>query len=268
MSALDPDREIYPRAPLKLVAFEIQYSALPRLESEQWEGVYEQLRSDLPILGPRPRHELQVSPSGAQERERGHRLMDRRRTKSVVLFNESANVEVSNYERFEDFAELVTKLLSVLNDVAGIPSVQRLGLRYIDEIEVPRFEPGAVGDWSRFIAAHLLAPAESRFQVAEYRAALRMTIHDGHNVGFRYGVLQEHVVDPNGPLRIKESPSGQFFLLDLDSFWTAPQDEYPEFDVDDVAGRLVELHAPVRELFEASITDEFRDWMRGESNAS
>jgi uncharacterized protein (TIGR04255 family) len=266
LDKLDADREIYPRAPLKLVAFEIQYSAMPRLEGEQWEQVYEQLREELPILGARPRRNLQVGPQGTQETLQGRRLIDRGRTKSVVLFDESATVECSDYVRFEDFAGLVQNLLEALHAIAGIPSVQRLGLRYIDEIQVEGFETSAVGDWGHLISEHLLSPTAGQLGVADYWGAMRLKIHDHHEVGFRYGVLREPVVDPDGPLRIAGSPEGQYFLLDLDSFWTAPEDEFPEFEAGEVMERLVELHAPIRELFESSITEELRLFMRGDND--
>jgi len=261
---LDPDREIYPLAPLKLVAFEIRYSAAPRLESDQWELVFERLREELPIVTPPPRHELQIGPDGPRERARGRRFMDRERTCSATLFDESATLEASAYVRFEDFSGLASRLLLAIDECAGIPSVQRLGLRYIDEIQVPGFEPAAVTDWSRYIAVQLLEPTRDRSGVVDYRVGVGLRIHDDHQVGFRYGMLEEPVVDPEGPLKISDSPTGPYFLLDFDSFWTAPEDEFPPFEIGVVEERLLELHAPIRELFESSITDDYRAYMRGE----
>jgi uncharacterized protein (TIGR04255 family) len=45
----------------------------------------------------------------------------------------------------------------------------------------------------------------------------------------------------------------------LDSFWTAPESEFPEFTVDTTIALVKELHEPLRNLFEASITDELRN---------
>ena len=262
-SPLDPNREIYPKAPLKLVAFEIRYSASPRLESDHWEPVFERLREELPILTPPPRHELQIGPDGPRERARGRRFMNRARTCSATLFDESATLEASAYVRFEDFSGLARRLLVAIDECAGIPSVQRLGLRYIDEIQVPGFDPAAVSDWSRYIAAQLLEPTRDRHEVVDFRVGVGLRIHDDHQVGFRYGRLEEPVVDPEGPLKIIDSPTGPYFLLDFDSFWTAPENEFPPFEIDAVEERLLELHAPIRELFESSITDDYRAHMRG-----
>ncbi len=264
----DPDREIYPNAPLKLVAFEIQYSQIPRLESEYWESIYAALKADFPILGPTPRMELEFTPSGTRQESRGHRLMNRQRTQAATLFNGSASLETSQYDRFETWVALIERLLTEVDTHAGIPSVQRLGLRYIDEVALPGFNPQSADDWQEYIAGHLLQPvAGARFPIDEFRASVQMKVSAGQVLNFRFGVLTEPVIDPAGPLRITGSPVGPYFLLDLDSVWTAPEEEYPSFEIGDVIRQIETLHAPVREVFEESVTDALRNWMREEQNA-
>lgn len=262
---LDPHREIYRDAPLKLVAFEIRYSPIPRLESDSWEAVYESLREDLPILGPRPQMELKLTPTGAEQVHRGHRLMNRNRTCSAILMNESAALETSSYERFEEWSALIQSLLQALDGAAPIPSVQRLGLRYIDEIHVDGFESATPADWSRYIAQDLLAPAAhySDLTASNYRATIHLHASDHEAVKLGFGVFADPVVDPHGPLRIKESPHGEYFLMDLDSSWSAPEGEFPAFDLETVMQQIESLHLPIREIFEASITEELRQEMRG-----
>jgi len=82
----------------------------------------------------------------------------------------------------------------------------------------------------------------------------------------RYGATQGWSVDPNGPLRLKSADHGPYFLLDIDSYWTSPAELVPEFALDDALMLCNELHSPVREVFEAAITEKLRnDVLRKES---
>jgi uncharacterized protein (TIGR04255 family) len=69
-------------------------------------------------------------------------------------------------------------------------------------------------------------------------------------------------------LHISRSPTGSYFLIDIDSGWNAPVDDLPEFAVGEVLDVLDRLHAPVREVFERMITDKLRDHFKtpGESD--
>lgn len=258
----DPDREIYEKAPLKLVAFELRFTPIPGLEEGKWERVYESLREAFPVLGPPPQLSVELSPGGAQQRPRGVRLLDRRRTQAAVLYDDAAVLETSSYHRYEEFIAIVEALLSAVEEVGPIPAVQRLGLRYIDEISVPDNDSP---DWAQYIDESLLRPVEMfrDLTTEDYRGALQLRAGDEHRVNFRYGVLREPVVNPDGPLRIADSPSGEYFLIDLDSYWVAPEAEFPEFQLSWVLDRCEELHDPLRAIFERSITDELRKLMRG-----
>jgi hypothetical protein len=53
MPTPDPDREIYPNAPLKLVTFELRFNAID-LHPAATERFVEALRASYPITAPRP----------------------------------------------------------------------------------------------------------------------------------------------------------------------------------------------------------------------
>jgi uncharacterized protein (TIGR04255 family) len=63
----------------------------------------------------------------------------------------------------------------------------------------------------------------------------------------------------NAPLKRRSPPSnsGPYFLVDIDSFWAAG-DAVPEFSVNRALEMIDQLHGPVRELFEAAITERLR----------
>lgn len=260
---LDPEREIYADAPLMLVAFELRFTTIPGLEAGRWEDVYATIRESFPIVGPPPRMALQFGPGGAEQRPQGVRLLDRERSRAVALYDESVIVETSAYVRFEELLELIGTVLGALHQAAPIPAVQRVGLRYIDEISVP--ETGH--DWGRYIDESLLCPLGkfADFSPGAYSGTLELAAGDQRTVNLNYGVFSEPVVNPDGALRIPRSPEGAYFLIDLDSFWNAPQSEFPEFQIQQVLEKCEQLHDPIRRIFEQSITDDLRSLMRGES---
>lgn len=269
MTLPDPDREIYPNAPLKLVAFELRFPQAPELARPpaQFERA---IKHELPILGPVPqevRIELQpAGPIATQHVGGGLRRLDRRRRRSIVLTPVNLILETSSYTRFEEFREFVDAALRALATSADIPASTRIGVRYIDEIDSALLAQPV--HWDRYIAPALLG-AMTHFGTTpvelQTAAIFRPSAED--SVVLRYGIANQPVVDPAGPLAITDSPAGEYFLIDIDSSWSAPGDDLPEFNADGVLEHLDRLHAPVREAFEAAITDELREELLREERA-
>lgn len=260
------DREIYANAPLRFVAFEVRITPVPHFGlAEGSSRVYEALRPLLPIIGP-PLHQATISIGGDVAGVPAHtisggplRMLDRRRQLSVVVGVNAITVETSSYEQFEAFSDFIGQALRAIEPTAAIGGMHRIGLRYVDEIRVPDVMHPA--DWSPYISSSLLGAlalggdleASLMQGYAEYR------VSDREQTNVRFGALAGHVVDPNGPLRLSPVDDGPFFLVDIDSFWTAPEDELPEFSTDAVLEICESLHRPIRRLFEASITEKLRN---------
>jgi uncharacterized protein (TIGR04255 family) len=262
---VDPNREIYPNAPLKLVAFELRYPEVPELLDAQ-PALDQRLRERLPLLGPPPMTEMRFEVAGgaapqAFARQGGLRRTDRRRRQAVTVTPAGATIETSEYTRFEEFRASVEEVLNHLAVTTPVPAVERVGVRYIDEVD-PAELPQPV-DWADYIDTELLGVSRffGREPVETNTLAVFATSAEQRLV-LRYGVAQSPVVNPSGPLHISRSPTGSYFLIDIDSGWSAPADDLPEFAVGDVLEVLDRLHAPVRDVFERMITDNLRDHFR------
>ncbi len=256
---LDPDREIYPNAPLRLVAFEVRYPPVPQFESATGqERIYEALRDDFPIYGPPPITQFELGAGGTRQSQRGVTFMNRQRTLSVAITNESLAIETSAYERFEHFSALIQRVVRVAEELGRIPAMLRLGLRYIDEIVVPGVE--GVEAWREYIADDLIAAGQFHgYPTLDYRVSLAIRIGDDHVVNVRGGMVRDRILNPDGALRIAQAPQGEYFLLDLDSYWSSPGDEYPEFSSQAVLETCERLHDPIRTVFERAIKPKLRD---------
>jgi uncharacterized protein (TIGR04255 family) len=264
VTLLDPTREIYPNAPLKLVAFELRFPEVPELASPSAE-IDRLLRQRLPILGPRPDEVTFEVQAGAAprmtQRPGGLRRLDRRRRESVTITPVGVTVETSDYARFESFREFIEQAMRHLEAAVDVPAVTRIGLRYIDEID-PDTLPQPV-QWSEYIARDLLSVAHYfRHEALETHTAAVFSPAEREHLVLRYGLARRPIVKPDGPLHIDQSPEGPYFLIDIDSSWEAPADDLPEFSVDSVLQTLDRLHAPVRDAFEGMITEMLRNHLR------
>lgn len=260
MSHPDPDREIYPNAPLKLVAFELRFPALGDFDEAQ-ATFARAVKKRFPIPGLPPQMTtVSIGMGGPtiDHRTAGVRRLDRRKRQSVVLTPEALVLETSAYDRFEEYVEIVSEILDALSSSADVVAALRVGLRYIDEIDLTDL-PTPVR-WADYIEPSLLGALEhfgSTPRELVVASVFRRT--DEEQVILRYGVVQQPVVDPNGPLVIDRPAVGEHFLIDIDSSWEPPKDNLPEFEPQAVLERLVRLHEPVREYFERTITDRLRD---------
>ena len=259
------DREIYPSAPVVLVACEIRYPTADTLTRAQQRDFKAALAERFPLMKPVTRQNVTVVNGGPPEvvQETVPRFETRDRTSAVTAGTQALVVETTGYERYEVFRESVETALQTLAELNPPDGVERIGLRYIDEIRVP----GPLDDWSawrKWVDLSLVGPAANGAQLGltalDWQGLMRFSTESDHTVVLRYGPRDGYAVDPNGPLRRAggvPEPS-PFFLLDIDSF-SEPTDEVPAYNVASLLGTFDELHAPVRDLFESVITEDLRN---------
>jgi len=178
---------------------------------------------------------------------------------SITVGPSALVLETTDYTRFEDFRGVIERTLVAAADAAELPGMQRIGLRYIDEVRVPGVETAL--DWRGYLHPALLATIEldGEFRAASVQGHAEYRVSEREQTNLRYGALLGRVVDTAGPLRLKSADDGPFFLIDIDSFWTASEEELPAFSPEAVLGICDSLHRPVRTLFETAITDKLRD---------
>jgi uncharacterized protein (TIGR04255 family) len=168
-------------------------------------------------------------------------------------------IETTRYLKWEKFRKIAAEVFTARSDVAPVDGIERVGLRYIDEIRVPVTDEGV--DWGPYVDVTMLGPAvlapELGLVNEQWQGIAVFHPAPGDALVLRYGPRVGYAVEPGGDLRRPAPPPGPFFLMDIDSFW-APSDEVPEFAVDPLLETSDRLHAPVRRLFERLITERLR----------
>lgn len=257
-------KEIYPNAPLQLVAFELRFPlTLKVIADETVSHFQEALSKDVPILEKVMEGGVAVSANGQQllPAQQLYKLFSKDRRSAVTLQQSAVVVESSHYQRYAVFRGLVERVLGALAEAVNIPGIARVGLRYINEIRVPAEILGPA-DWGAYIARDLLQPLSLApdLPATEMMTRLSFSRGSGKSLAMIYGALpQGEIVGSSGPMAVREKDvSTPVFILDLDSAFTPPEglDDFAPEHVIDICD---DLRGPARDLFEASITDELRN---------
>lgn len=256
------EHEVYPNAPVVLVALEVRHPAADPLTRADRRAIKNLLGGDRFIMRTSPMVNVQIAGQVAQqvgESEEAARFLDRQSTTVVTLHSEGITVETTRYQGWEAFRTLARTVFAARQHVAPVDGYERIGLRFFSEIrDVNR-------DWGEWVDRSLLGPQPKEpigLDLAQWQGVAVYGSQPGRALVLRHGPRDGYVVDPNGELKQpNRGASGPFFLLDIDSFWTR-SDELPVFKPEDVEELCNELHTPIRTLFEGLITDRLREAMR------
>lgn len=165
--------------------------------------------------------------------------------KTLSISANALYVQVRQYKTFELFLEETLKPLDALCKVFPEIRANRVGLRYVNILEVGDKDPL---DWAEFINANLLGIIDfhekerlSRaFQILEYN-------FDEDSLKFQVGIA-----NPDYPAKIKRRQ----FILDMDA------SSVGAFDFQEMVAKIKSGHERIQTLFESSITDVTRDAMK------
>lgn len=194
--------------------------------------------------------EFMVSSEAKQVQEREiatkeWHFFGKEREKRLVITPESMFVEFKVYGSFE---ELLSHFLSISDGLFGSfgdLQVKRLGLRYVNNLQVPG--PNLFS-WNAYLNKNLLSmlniPAD-RTRIARAFNNLELNMGD-FVVRFRYGM---HNPDYPAPIRKKT------FILDYDAYTTSLLTK------EEIRQSLPVFHEQIEQLFENSITDRLRGIM-------
>jgi len=254
-------REIFPNAPLEFVAAEVRFPYSPKLgRHESFDALVDLLGDLFPIPEREEQRGFAVGPQGvrAADPQVNYRLLAKDRMSSVTVGHSRVNVEVTDYREYTAFRELIRRCLTALDTLGVVVGIERVGLRFIDEVRVP--DAKAPSDWRGYIADEFLASLvlSEHGSVDGLEGLVRLTTGAATQLVVKYASLDGQGVVGGGPLRRRSSPdSGPFFVIDTDSFWQSPN--LMDFEVDAVLELFDVLHDPVGAVFHQMITARLKD---------
>lgn len=261
------EREVYPNAPIVLMAVEVRHPLCEPLERSRISQLSTLVRDMLPLPGEVNvvSVEFQQSPAGPASARQSvatfPRWTSRDKRTALTLRQDGLVIETTQYGSYERVRELLRVALRARLAVAGPAGVERIGLRYIDEIRVPLSNGASRPEWGEWINPALLGPADIGAELGLSPAAnegVSVFSSEGNRaLVLRYGAQDEYAVQSTPELRRPLPPPGPLFRLDIDSFWQSG-DEVPEFAPEFILDSADQLHEPVRGIFENLITERLR----------
>lgn len=268
-----PNREIFPDAPLALVAAEIRFRDSARLRRvETLDAVAIALEDDFPVAFPHEDTDIRIGAPGSQPEVTtrvGRLLKNVAGNASITISSTTLTYETTAYEDFDALKTVIARGIEALLGAGVTPALERVGLRYIDEVRVSKTIDDA-RDWATWIDARLidqlnLGPATTPVRSAQGQ----ITYELGHSrwLNFRFAALPGGSVVGGGPLVRKPFTEGPFFVLDFDGFEQFPADGPARLLSPSIVDGILEaVHDPAGETFQNAITDEARRLFRMESN--
>lgn len=263
-----PNRETFKNAPLALVATEVRFSDLARLrQQETRDQIALALESRFPYAHPLEQLQVNLTPAGPQQVQvSGLVLRNEASTESVTFTPDAVTYETTAYSDFEHLLEAVLAACDALLQTGSKPALQRVGLRYVDEIRVP--EPVVnVRSWQRWISPSLTGIADVAPEALTPMSSQGITSYDlgdGRGLNVRFAALNGlSVVAPQNLVR-RDFPEGPFFVLDFDGFQNFGDGAATPLTRELVRTSLSAVHAPSGATFQRAITDEARQLFRGD----
>ncbi len=206
-----------------------------------------------PIPEPKPAvaHEMLVTPKETHTKKQEFtewNFIGRNREKRLTLTQQSLVVAYQRYEKYETLRDEFRAISEVFFDEFPEAQPSRLGLRYVNEIELPT---GDTLDWNELIDESLLGLFSFSIEGSQPARVFHNLefVFDGFNLRFHFGV---HNPDYPAPIRRK------LFILDFDAYYQGL------LESDDLPDTLDTFHAEIQKLFERTATDRFREVLHEE----
>ncbi len=234
--------EIFPRPAVKEVAFEIRFSPRLRIREQLWQ-FQDLIANDYPDAS---EDQMLIHPERLTP---AHVFSNPAELRSIKISQENFVVSVLRYTTYEEFKELALSRAGEFCKTFSIERFVRVGLRYINHIEVGAQQPLIM--LQRYVNAPLRFDRFEASTVTQLLSEFRLRFQK-HQMTLRGALLQ--VPDPGGSYA---QPSPYIYVLDLDC--------YAENETLSSLSSLLDVfHEAIQIEFLRHVTEEYKRTMRSE----
>ncbi|MCU7874993.1 MAG: TIGR04255 family protein [Candidatus Thiodiazotropha sp. (ex Lucinoma borealis)] len=246
----------YEESFLKEVIFRVDFpSPIESIEKTVPKGLGKAILNRFPISEPRKAHTQEFQFTGPSFQAKSTELTQwvyfgKEREKSLILEPGSLVISIKEYKSYEELIDDIKDVLEAFFEAFSDTSVARVGLRYVNLIDLKEPEPLS---WAEHINEEILGIIDFHdekqnltrvFHIVEYN-------FDGLAVKYQFGLA-----NPDYPALIKKKQ----FVMDIDAYSNG------SFDFGDVMSGIGDAHEKVQEIFEKSITEKLRQTMKPKDN--
>lgn len=261
---MHPNAETAGNAAVVAVIAEVRFTDAPRLrQQDTLDAVAIAVEERFPVTEPLTGVNLAPAGPGLPPRvepRQGILLRNTEATESLTLTATTLSYETTDYTGLDAIHTAITAGCDALAEARVASGLQRIGLRYIDEIRVPA-PPADARGWATWIDGGLLGPLAVAPEHVPSRGIQGVAAFD---LGGRAGLNVQYAAFANGsatlPQHLRRRPfqPGPFFGLDLDGFYEIGNEEFVRLDAGVITDIVTKLHAPITSVFQRAITDDAR----------
>lgn len=252
--------ELYKNPPIALALIEIKHPVAGSLSVPEIALVKEQVASMTPIQ--RMEEGVEINPmTGEQKHIRFPRFVSRDLHTSISFRVDAVVVETTDYRGWNWFRSVLDIAVRTRQDVAPVDGIERIGLRYVDEVRPPQKYLADLS-WPDWVVSELMGPTEKvkipGLKLEQQQGVVSYSMSTpGDTLTLRFGPNLGQAVASNQNLVRKFNDSGPFFLIDVDAAFT-PTNAVPEFSPSEILNTSDRLHEPIGSLFELLVTEKLR----------
>ncbi len=260
------EHEVYPNAPVVVATVEVRHTETPSLTQPERKKVKQALSQWAPIQ--RSSKQLIVTGvvgtagAGDEAFEEFPRYFSRDSTLAISFRREAIVIEATRYDGWLAFKDMIEAAIEARADIGLPDAVERVGIRYLNEL---RPEDGSSVDWTDWLNPAVLGPIELGDSVGlpatQWQGQAVYGPAEGRSLVLRYAPGDGQAVETGQELVRSKFTPGPFMWIDIDSFWLH-EATLPEFDTEVILAKCVDLHTPLRTLFEKLITPKLREVLR------
>ena len=250
---------IYRRHYIKAVVFRIDFPIpIPSIDNSERPAEFQRRVLEVfPIQEETKTYKqmAQFSPAGVQGQSKEsilYTFYNSDHTCKIGLDSNFMFIEHTGYQGFENFSNLVTLATNSIFEIWPATVVNRLGLRYVNEITIPSGRD--VLDWSGYINGQLLS-AIGLYANADNMS--RFLVQTEMRSADYFARILAGILNPDYPGIIRKG----LFNIDIDIYTNEAVDKQ------DIRQKVETYHDAVINIFESSITQGLRDFMDAETNA-
>jgi len=226
---------------------------IEELKTSVPKGISDEIMINFKVAEPRKKigKELLISPNEVKENKievMEWNFYGTQREKRCVIITDAIFLEYKEYNTYEElrdiFVAIIAKFFNKYKDLQG----RRLGLRYINKIDLGFDKPL---EWADYLNKDLLG-------LLNFYKEPQFLSRIFHNMEFNFSdyklKFQFGLHNPDFPAVIKRKQ----FILDFDAYFEGPQNFI------DISKNLDDFHSRIQDLFENCITNKFREHLNEE----
>lgn len=245
---------------LAQVLCQIRFSTVLRINQDDAVIAFQEaIRQTYPRYAKQQAMGVLVTPQGIQHQQAAaaqHRFDDSEGIFTAVLAPDFVALETSQYADIDDFVSRVETLATAVQEHYAPAEMQRVGLRFINELRLTDPDPKA--EMREAISPALLGPVGAEELVGGVGAAQQVLElrGDTSRMLVRHGLdLQGGTtVVPLGETQPDPRQAFPFYLMDIDAFAEQPV----RYSVDGIEATLREFNDDVRSLFAWGVREDYR----------